>query len=78
MPTIGFAGDLDDAVVGILEAGDEAQRRRLAAAAGPEQRDRLAGADAEAHIVDRGRSRRTRLMTLRNSMTVSGMGTVRL
>ena len=38
---------------GVLEAGDEAQRRRLAAAAGAEQRDRLAGADGEAHPVDR-------------------------
>ena len=30
----GFAGDLDDAAVRLLEAGNEAQRRRLAAAAG--------------------------------------------
>jgi hypothetical protein len=54
LPDHGFACDLDDAFVGILEAGDEAQRGGLAAAAGPQQRDRLAGGDRERHVVDCG------------------------
>jgi hypothetical protein len=37
-----------------LEPGDHPQRRRLAAARGPEQRDQLALRDAERHVVDGG------------------------
>jgi hypothetical protein len=39
--------------IGPLEAGDHAQQRRLARAAGPEQRDELAGAYAQAGAGDR-------------------------
>src|SRR5262249_9423329 len=48
-----LAGDFDDALFGMLEAGDEPQGGRLAATARPQQRDDLAGANAEADIVDR-------------------------
>ena len=36
-----------------LQAGDHAQRRRLAAAGGAEQRDEVPGLDGEGHGVDR-------------------------
>jgi hypothetical protein len=48
-----LAVDQDRAVAGRLEAGDHAQQRRLAAARRPEQGEELAGANVEAHIVDR-------------------------
>ena len=41
------AADLDRAAVGPLEAGDEPQRRRLAATAGAEQRQQMASFDAK-------------------------------
>ncbi len=41
------------AVVGLLEAGDHAQQRRLAAARGAEQRGQRAVADGHAHVVER-------------------------
>ena len=41
------AVDEHPAVVGDLEAGDDAQRRRLAGARGAEQREELARRDAE-------------------------------
>jgi len=43
----------DLARAGLLEAGDHAQQRRLAAARGPEQRDELPLVDFEAHVGDR-------------------------
>ena len=46
------AADLDAAGIGSLEAGDAPQRRRLAAARGPEQADELAVGGDEAHVVD--------------------------
>ena len=49
----------DRAGARMLEPGDAAQRRRLAAAGGAEQHDDLAGGDVEAHIVD-GRPCRSR------------------
>src|SRR5690606_19284223 len=39
---------------GEVEAGDEAQERRLARAGRPQQRDQLARADVERHVVKRG------------------------
>ena len=42
----------------LLEAGDDAQRRRLAAARGAEHREELAAAHVEADVVDRGDRRR--------------------
>src|SRR4029077_4804825 len=46
-------GDL--AGVGLLEAGHETERGRLAAAARAEQREDLAALDLQRHAVDRGR-----------------------
>ena len=47
------AGELDAARVGQLEAGDQPQRRRLARARRPEQREELSAGDVEGHRVDR-------------------------
>ena len=44
--------DLDAPGVGLLEAGDDAQQRRLAATAGAEQRGELAGGDADGDVVE--------------------------
>ena len=49
----GLAGDLDRARVRGLEAREAAQDRGLAAAARPEQRERMALLDRERHVVDR-------------------------
>ena len=49
-----LAVDDDAARVGLVEAGDEAQRRRLAAAARPEQRHELAGLEREVDPLQRG------------------------
>ena len=46
------AADRDAARVRLLEAGDHAQQRRLARAARAEQRDELAGGDAQARAGD--------------------------
>ena len=48
----GHARDLDGAGLGLLEAGDQAQQRRLAAAGRAEQGDELAALDAELRVVD--------------------------
>src|SRR6185369_6193859 len=48
------AADTDSAVVGLGEAGDEAQGRGLAAARRPEQDEELAFGGFERHSVDRG------------------------
>ena len=48
------AVEADRAVRGLLEAGDQAQRRRLPAARRAEQREELALADREVQRVDRG------------------------
>ena len=58
-PVRRLAGDVgaveeDGADVGILEAGQQAQERRLAAAGGTEERQELAGAHGEADVVDGG------------------------
>jgi hypothetical protein len=45
------------AAVGLVEAGYEAEQRRLAAAGGPEQREQLAVADLEGDAVDGGGAR---------------------
>jgi hypothetical protein len=45
-----LARERDLARVGILEAGDDAQQRGLAAAARPEQRDEFARADLERDV----------------------------
>ena len=50
------AGDEDAAFVGRLEAGDDAQRRRLAAAARTKQREQLPRGDGEVDAVDGARS----------------------
>src|SRR5205807_10660933 len=42
------------AAIGEVEAGDHAQQRRLAAARGAEQGEKLAGFDADADVVDCG------------------------
>ena len=57
------AADDDRARVGLLEPGDEAQRRRLAGAGRPEQHDELAVGDREIEVVDGGRPCRKRLVT---------------
>jgi hypothetical protein len=49
------AGDLDDAVVGVFEAGDDAQQRRLPAAARTKQRRERSARDLEIHVVDGGK-----------------------
>ena len=55
-----LAADDDRAGGRLLEAGDHAQHRRLAAARRSEEGDELAGADIEVEILhDRGRCRRT-------------------
>ena len=51
LPATG-AVELDRAGVWRLEAGDQAQQRRLAAAGGAEERDELAALDAELRVVD--------------------------
>ena len=48
-----LAVEQDAAVGRVLEAGDDAQQRRLAAARRAEQRDELAGRELEADIVER-------------------------
>ena len=48
-----LAGDEDLAGVGLLEPGDHAQQRRLAAAARAEQRGQRAGRDLERDVVER-------------------------
>ena len=48
----GLAGDLDRAGVGRLEAGDQAQHRRLAAAARPKQRQQLSPRQRQVDAVD--------------------------
>src|SRR5690606_5238799 len=50
-----LAGEQHAPLVGLLEAGDHAQGRRLAAAAGPEQREELARRDLQGDAVHRGR-----------------------
>ena len=47
------SAELDVALVGLLEAGDHAEGRRLARAGGPEQREELALGDVEVEPVDR-------------------------
>ena len=47
------SAEQDPAGVGLLEAGDHAQQRRLARARRPEQREELAGLDGEVQGVDR-------------------------
>ena len=42
--------------VGRLQAGDDAQRRGLAAAGGPEEHDRLAGVDGQVERLQRARA----------------------
>ena len=46
------AADMDAARVGVLEARDHAQARRLAAARRPQQREELAGGDVERDGID--------------------------
>ena len=46
------AVDLDRPLIGVLEAGDHAQKRRLAAAAGPEERHQRAAPHLEARFAD--------------------------
>ncbi len=46
--------------IGSLQAGDDAQQRRLAAARGPEERDELSRGDGEAHVLH-GREAAVRL-----------------
>jgi hypothetical protein len=48
-----LTADQDAALVGLLEAGNQAERGRLAAPRGAEQGDELAGRDIEVHCVDR-------------------------
>src|SRR5438132_267999 len=45
--------DVHAAAIGLLEAGDEAQGRRLAGAARAEQHDELAARDVEAQAIHR-------------------------
>ena len=45
--------DRDLALVGVVEAGDDAQQGGLAAAARAEQGGELAGGDADGHVVER-------------------------
>ncbi len=51
-PTTSSPRSKDRALVGLLEPGDHAHRRGLAAARGPEQRDELALGDVERDAVD--------------------------
>ncbi len=44
--------DLDRALVGLVEPGDDAQQRGLAAPARAQQRGELAGGDADGHVVE--------------------------
>ena len=60
--------------VGVLETGDAAQRRGLAAAGRAEQHDDLARRDVEADVVDRGRPVAN---SLRNSRTIERQPTSR-
>ena len=53
------AGQHDPARVGLLEAGDHAQRGRLAAPRRAEQREELAPPDLDRHVVDRDHRRRS-------------------
>ena len=49
-----LAAEQERALVGVLEPGDQAQGRRLAAAGRTEQREKLTVPDAEAEVVHRG------------------------
>ncbi len=49
--------EADPALAGRLQARDAAQRRGLAAAAGPEQHEELAVGDVQVEMVDRGARR---------------------
>ena len=51
-PIIDLAADADVAGGRMLEPGDHAHQGGLAAAGGPEDREELAGRDAERHVVD--------------------------
>ena len=48
------AGELDAPLVGQLEAGDQAQCRRLAGARWPEEREELAAGDVQRDAADGG------------------------
>ena len=52
-PDDAAAAEEDLARAGLLEAADHAQRRRLAAARGPEQGEEAAGRDLDRHVVNR-------------------------
>src|SRR5262249_3776640 len=47
-----LAREDDRARVGLVEAGDQVEERRLAGAVRPDQPDDLAGLDVERHVVD--------------------------
>ena len=53
-PGHGFAGDGNRAFAGLIEAGEHAQERGLAAAGRAQQREELAGADGERDVVEGG------------------------
>ena len=48
-----LAVEVDRALIGRLQAGDDAEQRRLARAGGPEQRHQLAAGHVQAHVVER-------------------------
>ena len=48
-----FAVEVDRALIGRLQAGDDAEERRLARPGGPEQRHQLAAGHVQAHVVER-------------------------
>jgi hypothetical protein len=50
----GLALEQDPSLARLLESGDHAQRRRLAAARGAEQGEELAAGDREVHVAHRG------------------------
>ena len=71
------ASDRDLSARHLLESGDRAQQRRLPAARRPDERDELAVADRERHIVDRDDVSREDLREVRSSISAmcAGMDT---
>ena len=63
-----LAVEEDRALIGGLQAGDDAQQRGLARARRAEQRDQLAGGHVEAHVVERDEAAERLAQMSRTSM----------
>jgi hypothetical protein len=62
--------------LGLLEAGQHAQQRRLAAAGAPEQAEDLALEDLQRDVVDGDESRRSACVTFSTRMYACAFGSI--